>query len=388
MSGYRAAGLRAPVIPLFFLTLLTVPASAAGQVNVAVRGAALFESYKFSGNLGSAFDHVSELSLPLTLSAQLGRRTALTVATGYARVSISNQGRETSLITGVLDTELRLAFQAVPDRITIFTTSRFPTGIASLEQSDLLVLGVLARDVIGFSSSNLGGGGAVGGGIAVSAPVGRMALGLAASFTENGTFRPVQGLAGEFRPGGEIRARLGLEGPIAQRSFLQMSGIFTHHGEDEVSGASQSSVGNTFSGSVSLNQGLGATTLTLYVFDLYRSASGLVPTAVGTAFLNRGNLFAAGARWSFPLAGGTSLTPRVEIRDSKADTNGSGSGFLKGLAQLGRTTRFGVDLRHRIGQRQAVVLRGGTLSGSVVDNMGMDVDVTGYRVSLQLEILQ
>ena len=388
MSGDRVEGLHAPVIPLFFLTLLAVPVSATGQVSVGVRGAALFESYEFSQSFGSSVDRVSELSVPLTLSAQLGRRTALIVATGYARVSVSGPGQETSVVRGVLDTELRLAFQAVRDRITVFTTSSFPTGIGSIEQSDLSTLGVLASDVIGFSSANLGRGGAVGGGIAVSAPVGRMALGLAATFTANGTYRPVQGQLGEFRPGGEMRLRLGFEGPIAQRSFLQTSGIFTHRRQDKVSGLSQPSVGNTFSGSVSLNQGLGSTTLTLYVFDLYRSASGLVPTAVGTAFLNRGNVFAGGARWSFPLASGTSLTPRVEIRDSKADTRGSRSGFLRGLERLGRTTRFGVDLRHRIGQRQAVVLRGGRLTGTVVDNMGTNIDVTGYRVSLQLEVLQ
>ncbi len=214
-----------------------------------------------------------------------------------------------------------------------------------------------------------------------------MALGLAASFTGSGVYQPIQE-TGEFRPGGELRMRLGFEGSIAQRSFLQITGIFTHRGQDEVDGRPQPSVGNTFSGSVALNQGLGATTLTLYAFDLFRSASGLAQTAVGTAFLNRGNVFAGGARWSFPLASGTSLTPRVEIRDSRADTRGSGSGFLRGLQRLGRTTRFGVDLRHRIGQRRAVVLRGGRLTGTVMDNVGTNIDVTGYRVSLQLEILQ
>jgi hypothetical protein len=384
MSGDRVERLRAPVIPLFFLTLLTVPASATGQVSVVVRGSALFESYEFSQSLDSSVDRVSELSLPLALSAQLSRRTALTVATGYARVSVTDQDQQTSLVSGVLDTELRLAFQAVPDRVTVFATSSFPTGIESVEQSDLPILSVLASDVIGFSFANLGGGGAVGGGVAVSERVGRMALGLATSFTTNGTYQPVQGQAGEFRPGQETRVRLGFEGPIAQRSFLQVSSIFTHRGEDEISGASQPSVGNTFSGSVALNQGLGATTLTLYVFDLFRSGSGLVQTPVGSVLLNRGNLFAGGAQWSIPLASGTSVTPRVEIRDSRDETGGEGSG----LERVGRTTRFGLDLRRRIGQRYAVVLRGGGLTGSVVDNMGTDVDVTGYRVSLQLEILQ
>ena len=383
MSGYRVGGLRAPVIPLFFLTLLAVPASVAGQVSVVIRGSALFESYEFSQDLGSSVDRVSELSLPLTLSAQLGPRTTLVIATGFARVSVTGQGQETSLVRGVLDTELRLAYQAVRDRVTVFATSSFPTGMGSVGPSKLSILNVLASDVIGFSSANLGRGGAVGGGIAVSAPVGRMALGVAASYTANGTYQPVRGQPGEFRPGGEMRVRLGFEGPIAQRSFLRTSGTFTHRGEDEVSGAPQPSIGNTFSGSVSLDQGLGATTLTLYVFDLFRSDSGLVQTPVGSVFLNRGNLLAAGAQWSFPLASGTSLTPRVEMRDSKSQTRGPDAG----LRRLGRTIRFGLDLRHRLGQGTAIVLRGGRLTGSVLDNMDTELDVSGYRVSLLLEIL-
>ena len=168
MSGDRVERLRAPVIPLFFLTLLTVPASATGQVSVVVRGSALFESYEFSQSLDSSVDRVSELSLPLALSAQLSRRTALTVATGYARVSVTDQDQQTSLVSGVLDTELRLAFQAVPDRVTVFATSSFHTGIESVEQSDLPILSVLASDVIAFSFTNQRGGGEVGRGVAVS----------------------------------------------------------------------------------------------------------------------------------------------------------------------------------------------------------------------------
>jgi len=238
--------------------------------------------------------------------------------------------------------------------------------------------------VIGFSAANLGGGGAVGAGVAGSALVGRMAVGLAASFTANGSYRPVRGEPGKFRPAGQLRLRLGFEGPVAQRSFLQASGVFTHRGKDRVSGASQPSVGNTFSGSVSLIQGLGSATLTLYLFDLFRSASGLVQTPVGTTILNRGNLLAGGAQVSVPLMSGTSLTPRVEIRDSRAQRGGAGSR----LRRMGRTTRIGADVRHRIDRRKAVVLRLGRLTGNVVDDLGTDIDVTGFRVSLQLEILQ
>jgi hypothetical protein len=384
MSGRLVKGLGAPLIELFFLAFLMVPGGAAGQVSVEVRGSTLFESYNFSQSLDSSVDHVSELSLPLAVSAQIGRRTALTVATGYTRVSLSDQGQRPSFVSGLRDTELRLAYQVIPDRVSVFGTSSLPTGKSSLGQGNLPTLGVIASDVIGFSSTGLGGGGAAGIGFAVSEQVGRMALGLATSFTMNGTYRPVRKQPGEFRPGEQFRMRLGLEGPVARRSLLQGSVIFIHRGEDEISGAPKPSVGNTFSGSLAVNQGLGAATLTVYVFDLFRSSAGLAQTPVGTTFLNRGNLFAVGAQWSYPLRSGTSLTPRFEIRDSREQTAGPG----RGLRKVGRTTRLGVDVRHRITQRYAIVFRGGGLTGNVVDNAGTDIDVSGYRVSLQLEVLQ
>ena len=389
MRAYRAGGLGSAGVLLCSLALVSAPVGSAAQVTVRTTGAALFESYELSPGVAtsvsgqlSSVDRVSEFSLPLTASAQIGRQATLTLATGYARVQIEGSGRETSSISGALDTELRLAVQAVRDRVTVFATSSFPTGIGSVEQDDVSVLGVLTSDVIGFSAANLGGGGAVGGGIAVAAPAGRMAFGGAASFRASGTYQPVEGRPSELRPGGELRVRLGIEGPVAQRSFLRISGVFSRRGDDEVNGELQSSVGNRLSGYVSLDQGLGSTTLALYAFNLFRSASGLEQTPVGIAVLNRGNVFAAGVRWTFSVASDTQLTPNVEIRDSRAEMDETSSG----LQRVGTTTRFGVDLRRRMNPTLAAVVRAGGHTGSIVD-AGTDIDVTGYRVSLQLEIL-
>ena len=373
------AWLGARAIPLLSLMSLAAASRADGQVSVDIRGSTLFEAYELSQSQGS-IDRVSELSLPVTMNATFGRRVTVTVATGYARVTASNLGGETSSVKGVLDTEARLALEAVPDRVAFFTTATLPTGLESLEQSELPALGLLASDVIGFSAPNLGGGGAVGGGIAVTAPAGRMAVGAAASFTASGSFQPVQGQIGEFRPGGELRLRLGIEGPVARRSFLRVSGIYARRGEDRTNDQPHASVGDRISGYVSLNQGVGSTTLTVYAFDLYRSAAGVELTAVGPSFLNRGNVFAGGATWSIPLANATRLTPRVELRDSRAET-GEAQG---GLERLGTTTRFGIDLRQGIGPTSALVLRADRLSGSLGGDPGLDL--TGYRLALQLEV--
>lgn len=222
----------------------------------------------------------------------------------------------------------------------------------------------------------------MGGGVALTAPAGDMAFGAAASFRASSAYQPLQGVDRSFNPGGEFRLRLGLEGPVARRSFLRLTGIFARRSEDEVDGNPISAVGNRISAYVSLDQGVGSSTLTLYLFDSYRSASGLEQTAVGTALLPRGNILAAGARWSFALARGTSLTPRVEVRDSRAEEEGESGG----LERLGSTARIGVDLRHRISSTLAGVVQFSGLRGSLVSG-GEDIDVSGYRFSAHLEII-
>lgn len=365
------------------LTALALPGQpASSQVSVGVRGAAVFESYDLSPSLDSMVDNVSELSVPLVATAQIGRRARLTLATGYARVSVRNQAQETSEITGLLDTKLRLEFQALRDRVTLFTTSSFPTATATLGSDAIPLLGVLASDVVGFAAPTLGAGGAVGGGIAVAVPVGGMALGLASSFSANGTYEPIEGQASEFRPGAELRVRAGIEGPVARRSFLRISGVFARRGNDEINGASATSIGNRFSGYLFLEQGLGSSTLVLYAFDMFRADAGLESTPVGTTLLNRGNVFVAGAQWSFPFSSGTAFAPRVELRDSRSEVDGEGSG----LKRLGRTARFGADLSQRLGGRLTGVLRADGLVGNVAHtSLGGDADIRGYRLTLQVE---
>lgn len=375
--------------PILVTLALAVASGVSGQTRVDVRGSTLFEAYDLSQNLGS-IDRVSELSVPLTVRASFGPRTTLVIASGYARVTASDGGQEISSLGGILDTEMRVTYQAVPDRVTVFATSQLPTGIKSLQADDLSALGVLVSDVIGFSSPNLGGGGGAGGGAALSLPAGDMAVGMAGSFRVSGTYQPFAPLPGQdaqdFRPGAEVRLRAGIEGPVAQRSFLRVSGIFARRGEDKADGNSISSASNRITGYVSLDQGLGSTTLSVYAFDLYRSAAGLESTSAGPSILSRGNIFAVGAQVAIPLRVGTSLAPRFEVRNSRAESDGTSSG----LQRLGTTIRFGVDLRRSVRRGLTAVLRADGLSGYIVNanEPGRpEIDVTGYRVSLLVEIV-
>jgi len=382
MSAHGGRSGRAAASFLLVIAAALVAQPGSGQVPLTVQAATVFESYSLSPSLDSVVENVSEVTIPVVATARVGGRAVVSLASGYTRVSVGLENQETSHISGLLDTELRLEVQALRDRVTLFTTASFPTGMATLASEEVAFLGVLTSDVIGFSAPNLGGGGAVGGGLAAAVPFGRMALGLATSFSSHGTYAPVEGQPGEFRPGPELRLRVGIEGPVGQRSFLRVSGILAHRGDDQLNGIAEPSVGDRISAFVSLERGLGSSTLLAYAFNMFRSASGLESTPIGTTVLNRGNVLVLGAQWSYPIASGTALTPRLEFRDSRSEVEEMGSG----LQPVGRTTRIGVDLRRQLGERIAGVLKADGLFGSAAHTMmDGDADVRGYRLTLQLE---
>lgn len=157
--------------------------------------------------------------------------------------------------------------------------------------------------------------------------------------------------------------------------------MFAARGDDELGGQPTPGVGNRFSGYASFDQGIGLSALTLYVFDLYRAEGGLEQTALGTSFLPRGNIIAAGAQWSYPLTSRVRVTPRAEFRDSRGATELDPDTMEK----LGSATRFGLDLRYQFSPRWAAVAQGERLTGSVTRD-GTDIDVSGYRLSAHVEI--
>src|SRR5262249_14520496 len=147
---------------------------------VSGRTAVIFEGYKFDPGL--VFNKVVELTIPVGLTAQLGRFGAFALSTGYAKVDLTTADPSqlsSQSISGLLDTEGRLSINLVPGKLMLLMTGAIPTGTKTVQQEQLPILGALSSDVIGFSAANLGTGGNVGGGLAGAVPIGKFALGLA-----------------------------------------------------------------------------------------------------------------------------------------------------------------------------------------------------------------
>ena len=366
------------------LVLVGFPLQAQGPVEVRVAG--FYESYTFDTDVGALqLKSISEMSIPVGIDVHLGRFADLAISTGFANVQLESKDANVlpdQTISGVLDTEARLSMHVIPNRLMVLVNGAIPTGVKTVSQNELAVIGALSSDIIGFASPQMGSGGNVGGGFAGAVPVGKFALGLGGTYQLPLSYVPVSDRAGELKPGQEFRFRAGIEGPLARRTYVRFAGIYAMRSKDEIDSATQNGVGNRIVGYLSLNQGVGTSTLVLYGFNVFRSDPQIQATATGAAVLPRGNLTAAGMRWTFPLGPGMSLGPRAEFRNSltaNSETDAT-------LRKAGHSIRVGMDLRRQVNQQLAVVFQAGGITGSMADPNRTMVGFRGFRFAVHTEI--
>lgn len=362
---------------------LLLPAQAAAQIALTrARTAVLAESYEFDAGL--AVREIREITVPLGLDLRLGRFADLTIASGWADVQFTSADTAQladQSVNGVLDTELRLGINAIPGKLILLATGVIPTGIKTVEPSELAILGAIASDVIGFAAPTIGSGGSLGGGFAGALPIGRFAVGLGATYRYPLSYQPVLGDPRELRPGAEFRLRAGVEGPLARTTYVRLAGVYARRGKEELADSTRNGVGDRIIGYLAVNQQWGPVAATVYGFDVYRGSPQIEPTAAGAAVLPKGNLLALGGRLAIALTQQTRVTPRVEYRVSAAAPDTS----VTGLERLGDSFRFGIDVRQQITRGVAAILQGGAVTGSVVQS-GTEVGLNGLRGALHLEI--
>lgn len=339
------------------------------------------EAYNFDPGL--SFKRVEQYTWPVGISASFGRYADLAISTGYVVIhlesAVPNQLSDQRL-AGALDTEIRLSYNVIPGQLVIFGTGKIPTGIQTVEQQELSILGAIASDLISFTATTLGSGGVVGGGFAGAMPVGSFALGVSGTFTNPLSYTPVVGDADALKPGAEVRLRAGLEGSLGRRTYLRTAVIWSSRRQDAVGAQTQNGIGNRIIGYASVSHGLGPGQAVVYGFDVFRATPTLEPGLAGAAVLPRGNLIAVGGRYDWPVMGGVSLAPRVEFRLSAAARSASDPR----LRLLGQSVRFGVDVRKQLGRQFTVAVQGDGVTGFVVQS-GEHIGFDGFRVSLQGE---
>ena len=333
-----------------------------------------FESYSFGAGL--AFNRISEFTIPVSVTQRVGDRLVLDVSTAFASASVSEPGGGTIDHSGLVDTDLRATVGVIPGKLVFNIVGTIPTGATAVPDTTIPLFGATATDLLGFTTPGFGSGGGVSAGFASAFRMGsNWAVGTGASYRYGASYTPVKG-GTEMSPGGEIRGRLGLEGPFGGGKYFRGAFVYTTTGANDLGTGSQSTIGDRFLLYAAVSMPLGNSKLSLYGWEMRRMRARDFGTA-GTVSVPRGNVLAIGTRLDRPLGPKATLSPLLEFRH---ELTGPGSQ----MQLLGYLVRAGTDLRYQLSDHAAGVVQAQLAFGKLQDE-GTSVSVFGPRLGVFIE---
>jgi hypothetical protein len=360
--------------PFLFLLVLAVPAPALGQGLPATvaRTGVFFESYSFGSGL--AFDRISEMTIPITVTQHFGSRVTIDVGTAFASASVHGPGG-TLDHSGLIDTDVRATIAVVPGRLVFNLVGTIPTGATAVPDTTIPLFGATATDLLGFTTPSFGSGGGVSAGFASAFKLGqRWAAGTGASYRYGASYTPVAS-GTEMDPGGEVRGRVGVEGPFGRGKYFRGAFVYTTTGANDLGDGRRSVIGDRALLYAAVSAPLGRGKLSIYGWNMRRLAASAPDTTVVP--VPRGNVLALGARLERPLSPQTTLAPLLEIRHEM-------TGVGPSMVLLGYLVRTGTDVRYRLGQRAMLVVQAQLAFGKLHDE-GQIVSLLGPRLGALIE---
>ena len=299
--------------------LLALPAALPAQVDVTRAGIITGAEFRTVSFGDGATRRLSEFAVPVGFAAPLGRRATFDIGTYYVSAQRKDDAGATSTISGLTDVVVRTAVQLKQDVAVLTVSANLPTGQHELTTAQNVVAGNFATDLVPFPVSNFGSGFSVTSGLALAAPVGPWALGLAGSYRFNGSYTPFADTTTTLKPGGEVRMRLGADRIVGQ-GRVSLGLTYSTFSNDEYGSAARRP-GARIIPQASWSLPMGNNNLAIYAWDVYRrpdNVSGSVSentTTLGAVLAIR--------------AGRNSLRPLAEFRYSTK--GGESNGTLVGL---------------------------------------------------------
>ena len=353
--------------------LCAAPEVLAGQAATTLaRTGATFESYSFG--TGLAFKKISEFTIPMVVTQRVGSRLVLDVGTAFVSASATLSNDTTIDYSGLVDTDIRATIAVVPGKLLLNIVGTIPTGARTVPDTTIPLFGATATDLLGFTTPSFGAGGAMSAGFASAFKLGsNWAIGAGASYRYGGSYQPVSSNPAELTPGGEIRARLGIEGPFGGNKYFRGALVLTTTAANDITGGDQSTIGTRVLAYVATSQPLGSSNLSIYGWDMrrLRPDSSRYPVP-------RGNVLALGARLERPLSPKATLAPMLEFRHEL-------TGPTSHMELLGYLVRTGADLRYRLSNHATGVVQAQLAFGSLHSEAGESVSLIGPRLGTLIE---
>lgn len=318
---------------------------------------------------GTSAKTVTQLSVPFIVVVPITSRFNIDVATAYATSEVSSEGKTSSSINGLTDTQVRANLTLGSDAVVFTVGANIPTGQYTIPEGQAEAAGQIGNDFLIFPTSSYGSGLSGTGGVAAARSLGNWNLGIAASFRKSTEFDAfnISNKTFTFTPADEVRARVGLDRMLGN-GRLTLGVSYSAFGTD-IADSTSYATGDRYISQAALFLPLGGTDLYISGWNLYRAKGQQLggesaPEGVTSASVALG-----------VHAGSLLIEPSVEGRSWTADGIKAGR-----LANAGVRLRFGAgpisfmpSATYHLGKLYS------TLDGSAID-------VTGWRASLMVRL--
>jgi hypothetical protein len=369
------------VLALVSVALLTAAPTARAQslFDAELRLAPQFMQYQLRA---PADETITELALPLYVTVPVGSRLSFDVGTAYAHARVTSGG-VLSEISGLTDTQIRGNYTLGSDFVVLTAGVSLPTGRSSVGLDQLTAAGRIGNDFLGFPISNMGTGLAATGGVAIAQPLGDWSVGAGVSVRRSKAYEPfdVPGQIFRYQPGNEIRARIGIDRPLAA-GRVALGLTYAAFGREDAGGSAYNT-GDRVIAQGTLTGLLGAHDYTVSAYNLFR-APGEYASGDRAGRENVANLFLSlGVR-----ALGTVVEPNLELRhwlQYVYDTPDPGNTEVA-RTQSSHLATVGVRVRVGVGGLAFYPSAGYTLAGTLAtedeDGSPVRAGLSGFRFAL------
>lgn len=173
---------------------------------------------------------IRQIAIPIGAAASRGRLSA-DLGGYWAATTLTRPDGGFRRVTGLTDTQLRVAYVFGRDAVVASLVANLPTGRERMTLADFDVLGTVSSSFLLFPVNAYANGGSLTAALAGVLQAGAWNLGLAGSLRGNRTFTPVMdSIAGplKYRAGVEGRVRFGADrliGPSRFTAGLTLSGF-------------------------------------------------------------------------------------------------------------------------------------------------------------------
>lgn len=196
-----------------------------------------FETYRFADAARIGTRSLSLLVTPVAARVPVFGSSSIEIGGAFARGALARSDGSETVLTGLMDTDLRLRIPLAGGNATVQGIVSLPTGKATHTLEEAEIAGAIASDLLPTRISQWGAGGGAGMGLTLAHTLGGFAVGAGASYMVAREFEPLELDAFAYRPGNTLALHLAADRNVGLAGKATVLLSMEHHEEDALNGA-------------------------------------------------------------------------------------------------------------------------------------------------------